>query len=308
MAIAIVVVLLIVGSTVFHFMSPWWFTPLASNWGSIDDTIMITFWVTGVVLIAINLFMAYAIWRYRYQKDRRAEYEPENKKLEGWLIGLTTLGVAAMLAPGLIVWADFVAVPEDAHVFEVMGQQWQWSYRYPGRDGILGTTDNKYVDFDNPFGIKPDDPYGQDDILVQSDEVHVPIDQPVKVLLRSLDVLHDFYVPNFRAKMDLVPGLITYFWFTPTKIGSYEVLCAELCGQGHYAMRGIVVVDEQIEFEAWLAEQPTFAQSMALARAPGTDGQEQTASAQSVASISADYKISDEQLNLLNAYLDSSLE
>ncbi len=308
MAIAIVLFLLLVGSTVFHFMSPWWFTPLASNWGSIDDTIILTFWVTGIVLIAVNLFMVYAIWRYRYQKDRRAEYEPENKKLEGWLIGLTTLGVVAMLAPGLIVWADYVAVPEDAHMLEVVGQQWQWSYRYPGRDGIMGTSDNRYIDFDNPFGIKPDDPYGQDDILVHSDEVHIPIDQPVKVLLRSIDVLHDFYVPNFRAKMDLVPGLISYFWFTPTKLGSYEVLCAELCGQGHYAMRGIVVVDEEAVFEAWLAEQPTFAQSMALARAPGIDGQEQMASAQSVASISADYKVSDEQLNLLNAYLDSSLE
>ena len=308
MALAIAVFLLTVGSVAFHFLSPWWFTPLASNWGSIDDTIIITFWVTGVVLIALNLFMAFAIWRYRYRKDRRAEYEPENTKLEGWLVGLTTVGVVAMLAPGLIAWADFVSVPEEAHMFEVVGQQWSWSYRYPGRDGILGTTDNKHVDFDNPFGITPDDPYGQDDILVQSDEVHIPLDQPVKVLLRSLDVLHDFYVPQFRAKMDMVPGSVSYFWFTPTKVGSYEVLCAELCGQGHYAMRGIVVVDEETEFEAWLGEQSTFAQSMALAQAPAADDKKQLASAQIVAPVSAIYKVEDEQLGLLNAYLNSGLE
>ncbi|MFH0350721.1 MAG: c-type cytochrome [Chromatiales bacterium] len=261
MVVAIVLVLMVVASVLFHFLSPWYFTPIASNWGMIDDTVTITFWVTGFVFVAINLFMAYAVFRYRYQKGRRAAYEPENKKLEWWLIGLTTLGVVAMLAPGLFVWAKFVQVPNEASVIEAIGQQWHWSFRFPGKDGVLGTVDPKYVSVENPFGINPDDPSGQDDVLIASNELHLPIDKPVKVLLRSTDVLHNFAVPQFRVKMDLVPGMVPYMWFTPTRTGKFEILCEELCGIGHFAMRGSVVVEEQTAFHTWLSSHPTFAQS-----------------------------------------------
>ena len=101
MAFAVALSLLVIGSVAFHFLSPWWFTPLASNWGAIDFTINLTFWVTGIVFVAVNLFMAYAVIRYRYKKTARAHYEPENSTLEYWLIGITTVGVVAMLAPGL---------------------------------------------------------------------------------------------------------------------------------------------------------------------------------------------------------------
>src|SRR3970282_2116727 len=107
MVVGIVLILLIVASVLFHYLSPWYFTPIASNWGAMDDTINITFWITGFVFVAVNLFLAYAVVRYRYRKGARAAYEPENKKLEGWLTGLTTVGIAAMLAPGLFGWADF---------------------------------------------------------------------------------------------------------------------------------------------------------------------------------------------------------
>src|ERR1700693_5523257 len=126
MSIAIVLFLLVVGAVHFHFLSPWYFTPIASNWGAIDDTISLTFWITGVVFVAVNLFMAYCVVRYRHRKESRAKYEPENKKLEAWLVGLTAVGVASMLAPGLFVWAKFVDVPKDAAVFEAVGQQWNW--------------------------------------------------------------------------------------------------------------------------------------------------------------------------------------
>src|SRR3990172_8622520 len=126
MPLAVVLVLLVVATIIFHFASPWWFTPIASNWGTIDTTVDITFWVTGIVFIAVNLFLAYVIIRYRHKKGTVARYEPENKKLEIWLTGITAVGVAAMLAPGLFVWADFVDVPEDAIEVEVVGQQWRW--------------------------------------------------------------------------------------------------------------------------------------------------------------------------------------
>jgi cytochrome c oxidase subunit 2 len=265
MVVAIVLVLLVLGSLLFHFLSPWYFTPIASNWQAMDDTISITFWVTGLVFVAINLFMAYAVIRYRYRKGGRAAYEPENKKLELWLTGLTTVGVAAMLAPGLFVWANFVEVPKDAAVFEAVGQQWNWSFRFPGKDGKLGTVDARYITDKNPFGMNPDDPDGQDDVLVASPELHLPLGRPVKALLRSIDVLHDFAVPQFRAKMDLVPGLVTYIWFTPTRSGKFDLLCNELCGVGHFVMRGKVVVEEEREFQAWLSSHPTFAQTSAQA-------------------------------------------
>ncbi|QTF91219.1 c-type cytochrome [Halomonas sp. BM-2019] len=266
MVMAIVLLVLALGSVLFYFLSPWQLTPLASNWSAIDDTIQVTLWVTGTVFLAVNVFLAYVIVRYRYQRQRRSHYEPENKPLEAWLTGLTTLGIVGLLAPGLVVWASFVRPPADAHEVEVVGQQWHWTYRFPGEDGRFGAAHNRYISDANPFGLI-DDPYGQDDILVESPRLLLPVDRPVKLLLRSKDVLHNFKVANFRAKMDMVPGQVTSFWFTPTEVGEYDIVCAQLCGIAHFAMRGRVVVVEEAEFEAWLAEQPTFAEL--AAREPG---------------------------------------
>jgi cytochrome c oxidase subunit II len=262
MTVAIIFAVLVFGSVIFSLMSPWWFTPLASNWGTIDTTLFITFVITGVVFCALVLFMAYALYRFRHRDGVRAAYEPESGKLELWLTGLTSVGIAAMLAPGLVVWKDYVTVPPDASTVEVLGQQWRWTFRFPGGDGVLGTVDAKRIDADNPFGLNPDDPHGQDDILVDGGEVRLPVDKPVKLELRSVDVLHDFYVSQFRAKMDLVPGMVTYFWLTPTRTGTFEILCAELCGVGHSSMRGTVVVVEPEAHQTWLNEYPTFAQAM----------------------------------------------
>ncbi len=175
MPIAVVLIVLVVGSLVFHFLSPWTFTPIASNWGMIDSTVDITFVVTGIVFVAVNLFLAYAIIRYRHRPGLKANYEPENKKLEIWLTVLTTIGVAAMLTPGLFVWAKFVAVPEGAIEIEAIAQQWKWTYRLPGRDGEFGIVDAKLIGVENPFGIDPDDPNGSDDVLVDDATVHIPL-------------------------------------------------------------------------------------------------------------------------------------
>lgn len=261
MPIAVALILLVVGSLVFHFLSPWTFTPLASNWSQIDDTIDITFVVTGIVFVAVNLFLAYSIIKYKAKEGRKATYDPENKKLEHWLTGLTAVGVAAMLTPGLFVWGEFVNVPDDAMEIEAIGQQWHWSYRLPGEDGEFGTVRAHFLSDDNPFGMDPEDPMGQDDILVSSPQLHLPVNVPVKVNLRSKDVLHNFAVAEFRVKMDLVPGMESYLWFTPTVTGRYDVLCEELCGIAHHTMRGEVIVAEQAEFDDWVASHPTFAET-----------------------------------------------
>jgi cytochrome c oxidase subunit 2 len=266
MAVALILVLVAVGSVVFHLLSPWWWTPIASNWDYIDHTIILTFWITGCVFTAVVLFMAYCVFRFRHRPGGRAAYEPENKRLEWWLTLGTAVGVAAMLAPGLFVWHRFVTVPAEATEIEVVGRQWQWSFRLPGPDGRLGTSDVRHIAPDNPLGLNPEDAAGQDDVVIEADDLHLPIGRPVKVLLRSIDVLHDFYVPEFRAKMDMVPGSVTYFWFTPTRTGSFEVLCAELCGLGHAIMRGRVVIQEEGEYHAWLQEQRSFARRFAQAR------------------------------------------
>lgn len=275
MALAIAVILLVVGTVAFHVWNPWWLTPIASNWTQIDDTLGITFWVTGVVFVAVNLFMAYAIIRYRHRDgvSRRAEYQPEYKKLEWSLTGITALGVAAMLAPGLVVWAKFVTVPADADVVEALGQQWAWSFRLPGNDGKLGGVDAALINETNPFGMIPGDPAGRDDVLVYGPELHLPIGRPVKVVLRSKDVLHDFTVPQFRVKMDMVPGMLTYLWLTPTRTGTFDILCEELCGLGHFAMRGRVVVDDAGAYDAWRASQHTFAQVLERKPADAAAGQ-----------------------------------
>ena len=111
-----------------------------------------------------------------------------------------------------------------------------------------------------------EDPNGKDDLLVDADELHVLKDRPVKFELRTIDVLHNFYVPQFRGKMDMVPGIITYYWLTPTRVGDFEVLCAEYCGTGHYAMRGRVIVDEEKDYKKWEAKQITFEKMLAKSK------------------------------------------
>lgn len=276
MGIAIALIVIVIGSVLFHLVSPWWSTPLASNWHQMDDTLTITLLITGAFFIAINLFLAWTLLRYRHRQGQRAAYEPDNKPLEHRLILLTTVGIVALLAPGLWVYADYVQAPRDALQLEVVGLQWQWRYRFPGASGRLGKSDARFVSADNPLGLDPSDSAGRDNILVLGGEVHLPLNRPVKLLLRSDDVLHDFYVPPFRARMNMVPGMVTSFWFTPTRAGRFEVLCAQLCGLGHSNMRSYVVVEDEAAFQTWLQLQPTFAALQAAARTSATaDTQEQ---------------------------------
>lgn len=279
MAVVVILVLLAAGSVLFHLLSPWWWTPIASNWNYIDNTLIITFWITGVVFVAVVLFMAYCVLRFRHRPGNRAAYEPENKKLESWLAAGTTLGVAAMLTPGLFVWHQFITVPDGAREVEVVGQQWLWSYRLPGIDGRLGTSETRDISPENALGLNRNDAAALDDIIIEGGELHLEIGKPVKVLLRSVDVLHNFYVPEFRAKMDMVPGMVTFFWLTPTRTGTFEVLCAELCGVGHPQMRGTVIVDSEADYQTWLASQQTFSQLMAAAQTKETAQAENAAPA-----------------------------
>jgi cytochrome c oxidase subunit II len=173
----------------------------------------------------------------------------------------------------LLVWAKFVTVPTGASEVEVVGQQWNFSYRFPGKDGVLGTTNIRLASPENPLAIDPSDPKGEDDVVVTGPVLHLPVGKPVKVLGRAKDVLHQFAVPAFRVKMDMVPGMVTYFWLVPTRTGEFDALCEQLCGTAHFTMRGRVIVDEEKDFQAWLATQPTYAQTRAAAAGDVTAGQ-----------------------------------
>lgn len=273
MAMIVALVVIVIGSVLFHLFSPWWATPLASNWQQMDSMLSITIAITGAFFVVLNLFLVYTLIRFRHRDGSRAAYEADNPQLERRLILGTSIGIIALLAPGLFVYAEYIQVPKDALTVEVLGQQWQWRFRFAGSNGKLAATHIRYVSADNPFGIAPNDPNGQHNLIINDGELHLPLGKPVKMLLRSNDVLHDFFVPPFRARMNIVPGMISSFWFTPTKIGRFESMCAQLCGIGHANMRAYVVVESEADFAKWLKAQTTYGASAkpAASTLPPTD-------------------------------------
>jgi cytochrome c oxidase subunit 2 len=166
------------------------------------------------------------------------------------------VGVAAMLTPGLFAWAKFIDVPKDAACGGSHRPPVELQFPVPGEDGVLGTVDARFVTDTNPFGINPDDPHGRDDVLIATQELHIPVGKPIKMELRSIDVLHDFTVPQMRSKMNMAPGLVTYLWYTPVRAGTYDAFCEQLCGIAHYAMRATVVVEDDAAFQKVEGELP----------------------------------------------------
>jgi cytochrome c oxidase subunit 2 len=212
--------------------------------------------VTGVVFILTNVLLAYFGWRYQDQAGARAAYWHDNPRLE-WTWTLVTAVIMAVFAfHALGLWAKVTqAAPPDAFVVEVTGQQFAWNVRYPGPDGVFGKTDYKLVDPSalNFIGLDREDPAAKDDLVLQN-QLFLPEGRPVRVRLRSLDVIHSFFLPNFRVKLDAIPGMTVETWFVPTEAGVYEIACAEHCGLGHYRMRGQLTVVPPGDLEAKIKE------------------------------------------------------
>jgi cytochrome c oxidase subunit 2 len=241
----------------------WWLPPLASEHGAqVDALFRLTLWITVTVFVLVHLGLGLFAWLYRYREGRRAVHFPEQRTLEViWTLAPTVI-LILLISMGARVWSQVMLSepPPDAFVVEVVGQQFKWAFRYPGRDGRFGRVDPDLIDEqNNPLGIDLEDPASQDDIFFPAGqgELHLPVNRPCLVLIRSKDVLHSFYLPNFRVKMDAVPGMTTRFWFVPTRTGTFELACAELCGLGHYQMRGTVVVEDEATLRRWLDQQPT---------------------------------------------------
>ena len=268
MVMAIAIVLLVVGSVLFHYLSPWYFTPIASNWGNIDDTVTLTFWVTGFVFVAVNLFMAYCVVRYRNRKGNTAHYEPENKKLEGALILATRSASPRCWRRACSHGGSSSTCPKDAAVFEVVGRQWNFNYRFPGADGVLGTVDARFVSDANPFGINPDDPNGQGrypDRQPRAASADGQGGQGAAPLDRRPARLHGAPVPR-QDEHGAGTGHLRLVHADAGRATSTS--SANSCaGLRTYAMRGKVVVEDESAWKTWLAGYPTYAQT--VDRPPG---------------------------------------
>ncbi len=252
------ILILIVASLYLFIAQPYWFPTLASEHGGrIDSLFMAVLVVSGIAFVLVQGALGLFVARYGSNGNERAAYWHDNPKAEAILLITTAVILTILVFMGQRVWASiyFADEPANATIIEVTGEQFFWTFHYPGQDGQFGRTDTKLITSTNNIGLdKEGDPSAKDDVVSQN-QMHVPVGKPVRVRLRSKDVIHSFFLPNFRMKQDAVPGMNIEVWFTPTKAGAYEIACAELCGIAHYRMRGFLTVDpSQDDFNKWLEE------------------------------------------------------
>jgi cytochrome c oxidase subunit 2 len=255
--LAALILVLIVASLYLFIAQPYWFPKLASEHGGrIDSLFMAVLVVSGIAFVLVQGALGYFVARYGENATERASYWHDNPKAEAILLIMTAVILTVLVFMGQRVWASiyFSDAPTNATIIQVTGEQFAWNFHYAGPDGQFGRTDNKLITGTNPIGLDKDDPAAKDDVL-SIGVMHAPVGKPVRVRLRSKDVIHSFFLPNFRMKQDAVPGMGIEVWFTPTVAGQYEIACAELCGLGHYRMKGALTIDEsQDAFNKWLAE------------------------------------------------------
>lgn len=246
---------LIVVSLYFFIAQPFWFPTLASEHGArIDSLFTAVLIVTGIAFVLVQGALGFFVARYGENGTERAAYWHDNPKVEAILLIATAVILTVLVFMGQRVWASiyFADQPQDATIIQITGEQFFWNFHYPGPDGQFGRTDPKLITSTNNVGLDRTDPVAKDDI-VSVGVMHVPVGKPVRVRLRSKDVIHSFFLPNFRMKQDAVPGMGIEVWFTPTKAGQYEVACAELCGLGHYRMKAALTVDPSEDaYNEWL--------------------------------------------------------
>jgi cytochrome c oxidase subunit 2 len=234
----------------------------------IDTMLYITIAITGVVFFITQIALFWFSFKYQESDERKAYYYPHNNKLEVIWTVIPAIALTVLVGFGLYYWFKITGeAPKNAMTVEVTGSQFKWEFRYPGKDNILGKKFYKEINEakNNPLGQLWDDPANQDDIYISGEPMHLVVNKPVKLVIGSKDVIHDVGLAHFRMKMDAVPGTPTTMWFTPRfttkqmqeKTGKpdfvYEISCDQMCGKGHWSMRGEIVVETQEEFDRWLA-------------------------------------------------------
>jgi len=255
--------------------------PSASVQGErVDSMLWITLIITGAVFIVTQILLFWFAFKYQENDKRKVFYFPHSNQLEVLWTVVPAIVLAVLVVIGLRNWFYFTGdAPKDAMVVEVTGKQFGWIFRYPGKDGVLGKKYYKVIDpasnslgliwkDDSDLNIK-DDPATHDDI-VQEQTMYLVKGKPVQLIIGSRDVIHDVGLSQFRLKMDAVPGIPTTMWFTPKytteemkKITGnpdfqYEISCDQMCGNGHYSMKGVIEVVTQEEYDLWMAKQKPY--------------------------------------------------
>ena len=245
--------------------------PNASQHGYvIDNMLEMLHWFMLVLFVGWGSFYFYTIWRFHKSRHPKANYFGATShlptKLEGGVLVLEVVLLMSFAAP---IWANRVDAwptgPGVVHLSAV-GQQFLWTFDYYGPDGKPGHRDIKLVSTSNQIGIDRKDPDAFDD-LVTMNEMHVPVNHPCIVDVSSKDVIHDFCIPNMRVAQDAIPGTIIPLWFVPIKTGTYEIVCAQLCGPNHAYMKATLVVETEDKYKKW------FSETAKLSGATVVDGQ-----------------------------------
>jgi cytochrome c oxidase subunit 2 len=241
--------------------------PAASEHGEkIDFMLWITILVTGIVFLLTQILLFWFAYKYQYTEKRKSFYFPHDNRLELLWTVVPAIFLTVLVGFGLYYWFGITGeAPKDAQVVEITGKQFNWMMRYPGKDGVLGRKNYRLTDASNgnALGVDWEDGSSHDDI--EASEMHLVVNKPVKLVINAQDVIHDVGLPHFRMKMDAVPGIPTTIWFTPkyttaemkkitgNKDFVYEISCDQMCGTGHYSMKGLVIVETQEEYNTWLA-------------------------------------------------------
>lgn len=252
LAIAAITVLSMYFFTADTFQMP----PYISEYGeAYDNHFLLTLTIMGIIFFFAQMGLAYVVYQYR-ARGGKATYSHGNTKMEIIWTSATAVVFLGLVLLGLHIWAQaHVEAPRaDALRVELWGQQFVWYARYPGPDGQFGRTVPELMkeSAGNPLGLDPNDPTTRDDVVMPV--MAVPVNRQVDLILRSKDVIHNFFVRELRLKQDAVPGLETRLHFTASQVGNYEIPCSELCGLGHYQMRSFLQVKSPEEFEQWLRD------------------------------------------------------
>ena len=230
----------------------------SSHAGEIDNMLVLIHWLMLVLFVGWGAYFLYVLFRFRRSANPKASYTGAKGKTSKVIEGLIVVVEAVLLVVYAVpAWARRVSqfpTENEATVVRVVGEQFAWNIQYPGRDGKFGRTDIKLVAADNPLGLDRTDPNAKDDIATIN-QLNLPVDRPVLVHLTTKDVIHSFGLYEMRVKQDAIPGIQIPVWFIPTRVGEYEITCSQLCGLGHFRMRGFLNIQTAADYSKWMADQ-----------------------------------------------------
>jgi cytochrome c oxidase subunit II len=248
--------------------------PNASEHGyQIDHIIEFSHWFMAALFVGCSAYFIYVLIRFHKSRHPRADHEGVKSGISTHLeFSVVLIDAVLLVGFAIPIWAKRVNEfpnTKDAILVHAVGQQFAWNFHMPGPDGLFGRRDVSLVSNNNPLGLDPNDPASKDD-LTFTGELHVPVDRPVIIEVSSKDVIHNFALPHMRIAQDAIPGTLIPMWFKPIKTGTYEIVCGQLCGLGHYSMKGSIVVDSPADYQAWLKERAELSGNTASAPPSGS--------------------------------------